>query len=453
MVVPGRPGNAMVCPITFSVRKLLTCCYRTDSIYCIPLHAPGSMIRELQERSAAVAPAAKDLLVKHPLVRFRYWIHRKEVHHELQSATQLRALHSTIASYSNAEASSSPSMDIDEDGVDSSSLSETPLLIALFGWSLVVPAPPEPRRVSTMKSASRPSSPALSRASSVSLPQTPPRQKTPALPASSAEGSISAAFSMPKQSLDFNFRIPSTLTKKQENTLLQCELCQRRVGLWTFTKRQDTTDYSNDKASSPAAIDTTPVTVTSAAQSSRSKKSLPQRAFDLLKEHRSYCPYAVRSTIVPTLPSQSAPQIPATPSRSSLYSVNAPSFTSRSSLERSPNSIPGAVEGWRAALTVVLRYNMAEKQRIEYTIMSSAASRDDSSTTDNNEEAMDVDNVKAMVSGVKARGVSLTILQQSFQWLIVDRVKTSSNMSRVYLVNFVWIHERTKGGWRRTEAF
>lgn len=61
----------------------------------------------------------------------------------------------------------------------------------------------------------------------------------------------------------------------------------------------------------------------------------------------------------------------------------------------------GALEGWRAVLTVVLRYGMAKKQGIEYNFL---APKD---PAQNEDDAMDIDNVKAMVSGVKARGVSL----------------------------------------------
>lgn len=64
--------------------------------------------------------------------------------------------------------------------------------------------------------------------------------------------------------------------------------------------------------------------------------------------------------------------------------------------------MPGALEGWRAVLTVVLRYGMVQKQRIEYTFL---APKDPNQETDDLDK-MDVDSVKAMVTGVKARGVS-----------------------------------------------
>ena len=65
------------------------------------------------------------------------------------------------------------------------------------------------------------------------------------------------------------------------------------------------------------------------------------------------------------------------------------------------NCAPGALEGWRAILTVVLRYGMAQRQRIEYNFLAQGhpPEKVDEQTS------MDVD-VKAMVAGVKSRGVS-----------------------------------------------
>lgn len=60
------------------------------------------------------------------------------------------------------------------------------------------------------------------------------------------------------------------------------------------------------------------------------------------------------------------------------------------------------MEGWRAVVTVVLRYGMAQKQRIEYSLL---AQREMAEGEDDDWEKMDVDNVKAMVNGVKSRGV------------------------------------------------
>ncbi|KAF9522062.1 C3HC zinc finger-like-domain-containing protein [Crepidotus variabilis] len=372
-----------------------------DAIYCIPLMAPGAMIRELQGRAAALEPTAKDILIKHPL-----------------TATQLNALRSTVASYSPPNpppqtASKDVSMESHQEALLPS---ETPLLAALFGWSLVPPAPPPTlRRASTMRSASGPPSPALSRASSVSLPRTPPRQKTPAPsnPTTAAPSTSTPISATPRPLSDLSFRIPSTLMNKPENTLLQCELCQRRIGLWAFSTRKLVVNGEGDTPSSPVTEINSTFGIPG-TPSTRPKKPLPQRAFDLLKEHRSYCPYTVKSTVIPSLssPPQATTNIPATPSRSSLYitsgsSTSISQITSRSSLERSSSGIPvpGAVEGWRAVLMVVLRYGMAEKQRMEYNFLTTSRDPEQNAgASGRDEDAMDVDNVKAMVSGVKARG-------------------------------------------------
>jgi hypothetical protein len=270
--------------------------------------------------------------------------------------------------------------------------SETAILASLFGWVLVPPAPPDPLRRTSLTRAnsvasSAPATPPRSRASSISLPRTPPKG--------------------PRKTTEFSLRLPTALLTKPENAMLQCELCQRRIGLWAFTARSlvDTTISSdiqlppaasvqNDGNSEAPAVPSTP-------SASRRTKPLPRRAFDFLKEHRSYCPYIVRSTTVPSLP---VPQTPSTPARSTSSNGHA----SSSSLSHvNLNNRNGVMEGWRAVVTVVLRYGMAQKQRIEYSLL---AQREMTEGEDDEWDKMDVDNVKAMVNGVKSRGVGFQLL-------------------------------------------
>lgn len=70
------------------------------------------------------------------------------------------------------------------------------------------------------------------------------------------------------------------------------------------------------------------------------------------------------------------------------------------------NTVPGALEGWRAILTVVLRYGMAQRQRIEYNFLV----RRHPPPEKDEQTPMDVDEVKAMVAGVKSSGVSPNII-------------------------------------------
>jgi len=153
--------------------------------------------------------------------------------------------------------------------------------------------------------------------------------------------------------------------------MLQCTLCQRRIGLWAFAP-QPAPNESISQHSTEGETETVKTQVN------------PQRHFDLLREHRSYCPYVVRSTFIPSLP---VPQR-ADPTREGLTRSN-------SSLAHL-NAPPGAFEGWRAALTVALRHGMAQKQRMQFNFM----------TNEPNDEGepMEVDGVKAMIAGVKSRG-------------------------------------------------
>jgi hypothetical protein len=70
------------------------------------------------------------------------------------------------------------------------------------------------------------------------------------------------------------------------------------------------------------------------------------------------------------------------------------------------NGVPGALEGWRAILTVVLRFGMARRQGIEYNFL--AQGHPPPEKVDE-QTSMDVD-VKAMVAGVKSRGVSPNLI-------------------------------------------
>ena len=70
------------------------------------------------------------------------------------------------------------------------------------------------------------------------------------------------------------------------------------------------------------------------------------------------------------------------------------------------NGVPGALEGWRAILTVVLRYGMAQRQRIEYNFF--AQGHPPPEKVDE-QTSMDVD-VKTMVAGVKSRGVGPNLI-------------------------------------------
>lgn len=273
----------------------------------------------------------------------------------LRSITASLSLGSSLVSCLEDENSASrPSSPVQED----SEPSDNAILTALFGWSILSPSALEtPHRASS------------SRACSVGPTMTPPRTPSISRYLHSPKSPASALSNLSTSSLN---KILSS-----ENALLCCPLCQRRVGLWAFSARPTSGEHftvPQDIAPDPAGQQV-------------------QRPFDLLKEHRSFCPYVVRSTAVPSPPITAS-------------SATNPNQSNANGHERttSPSQVrinAGDLEGWRAVLTTVLRYGM--KQRMAYAAFDIQA--DDQELEDR--EPMEIDTVKAMVNGVKSRGVSL----------------------------------------------
>jgi hypothetical protein len=161
-------------------------------------------------------------------------------------------------------------------------------------------------------------------------------------------------------------------TLSRENALLYCPLCQRRIGLWAFAPAQE----------GSSEVDGLTEGSGNSLNQARREKTQPQRPFDLLKEHRSFCPYVVRSTPVPSL---------------ALTWANADSHQGSFPASRI-ESDEGNLEGWRAVLTTVLRYDM--KQRVGYNVLNDETQSHDGDIN----EPTEVDAVKAMVTGVKSQG-------------------------------------------------
>lgn len=287
-----------------------------------------------------------------------------------QSASQLSSLRSAITSVkpfqaqSESENESAMQVDIGPEP------SDTAIVTALFGWSLAPPAPPSERnrtpslsRIATM---SRPASPSLSRSSSVSHTVHWGRADSPSPRPSSPLISISQLGGTPVRTR--TLRLSDIGKSARDASLLHCFLCQRRVGLWAFTTQ-----------STPSPLDGSPLP----------HPSTKKRQFDVLNEHRSYCPFVVSSTVVPKLPM---------PSTSPL-SANV--------------AADGAIEGWRAVLTVVLRRGLSDRQRNARLSLSGG----------NNEITHGIDDelegVEAMVAGVKNNGVSLCAQPDSLDRILI----------------------------------
>ncbi|KAJ3852318.1 zf-C3HC-domain-containing protein [Lentinula lateritia] len=329
------------------------CPWRTrqcdDSIYRIPLQSPASTVQNIKINAATLDKVLQDVEIKHPL-----------------TASQLSSLQSVISSFDP-----SPDMSLEKSVNHSLSIgiSQTAIITSLFGWTL---APERPRSTSTSRSNSRiPSAsrtPSRSRSSSV-VPVGSPDRPRPLL-----HTAVSQAMA-------------------RDTSLVHCVLCQRRVGLWAFAppKQPSATFLEASEASSPQ-------------QPRRNSSISIKRQFDLLKEHRSYCPYVVRSTVVPTLPSSPSVVSVSTPCTSNSH-IRSSSSTSQLNGTSGSRVGSNATEGWRAILAVVMRYRMAQRHQLSR--IQGLMTGDDAEGQRSSQDSIGVDDsVDMMVQGVKARGGS-----------------------------------------------
>ncbi|KIY51204.1 zf-C3HC-domain-containing protein [Fistulina hepatica ATCC 64428] len=317
------------------------------SIYCIPLQSPAAMVRTLRNNALQLEEPLRDVDANHPL-----------------TVTQLHSLRRAIlvcpllpppliedAADDNESRRSSPEAE--------HQLSDKAILAALFGWS---PAPPPapPRVPSLSRAVSRATT--FSRASSVSgAPSRAPSVAHDFTPGASELSSLARP-------------VPMHASTSLASSVLHCVLCQRRIGLWAFVASP------HDNASAPSTSKST-------------FASSPTRRFDLLKEHRAFCPYVVRSTMVPSL----ARVADSTRSpRSRVLSGMAVHSAAN------PNAL---MEGWRAVLTVVLRYGAGQqKAKARLQGLGSVHPTDGTQNVLAEEPAEEDDVVDAILAGVKRRG-------------------------------------------------
>ncbi|OCH94420.1 zf-C3HC-domain-containing protein [Obba rivulosa] len=346
-----------------------------DTIYRIPLQTPHAMAKEIKARALALDPVLQGVDVKHPM-----------------ASSQVQALVSTIHSVNlpnsgevNGDRSEFPPEEpfppINHNGTQQAQPSATAVLAALFGWSIAPHTQPPDRA----------SPPSLSRASSVA-PATPGRMQSRSSSVVSFRDNTPGPSTPrpPLQMMPSTPGVPAQLISgptRPDTTILHCALCQRRIGLWAFLPPRNAAD-SVTSSSSPGSQGTP-------------TRLHPQRQLDLLKEHRSYCPYVVRSTVLPTPPA---------PPPSATSNGRFPPAFSSSSLSQL-NGQPDAVDGWRAVLTVVLRYGMAQRQRLRLKRLRLQREEEeegepgaDGDAAMTEAEPIEVDRVEAMMAGVKSRG-------------------------------------------------
>lgn len=198
--------------------------------------------------------------------------------------------------------------------------SEPALVMSLFGWEPSLSHAP----ATTIGSANRRStlSQSLSRATSVTLA----KNGNTALALSSNNSGIRHSIDGRASPSPSSPTTPHGPSVDEKDVTVACQLCQRRLGLWAFSS--------------------TPPVANGAAPNAPGSPRLKTKArtLDVLKEHRSFCPYVVRSTPLPSFPgtSQQATSRPATPVGSNGNQL---------------------VEGWKAMLSVVGRSGLGMRRR------------------------------------------------------------------------------------------
>ncbi|KAI0775329.1 zf-C3HC-domain-containing protein [Trametes elegans] len=339
-----------------------------DSIYHVPLQTPLATIREIKTRAVLLDTVMSEVEIKHPL-----------------TAAQVQSLFRIISSVSlpspDFREESSPSTPPRETTPTPSrprpEPSEKAVLTALFGWTILPPSPPpDPLKTPSVSRASSiapttPSRIAFSRASSVARDGTP----TPSTPRPPLRMHSTAST---------NSQLPVVAcVPHADTTLLFCTLCQRRIGLWAFLPKHPQADVDMIGDGDNA-------------------KAQQQRQLDILREHRPYCPYVVRSTVVPSLPAPS-PATPAAQQKGHERSSSVASVASASSSSTALNVQPGAMEGWRAVMAVVSRYGTLQRQRLGLNRVPSGRVTEGSPESSESGDAQS-DSIDAMVAGVKTHG-------------------------------------------------
>ncbi|KAI6034814.1 zf-C3HC-domain-containing protein [Pisolithus marmoratus] len=357
-----------------------------DSVYRVPLQSPSLTARDMRTTAVVLGPIISNIAIKHPLTPSQL--------SSLRTAMSMASAHTPPPGDPSA-------MQVDEPApLPSSELSDTAFIVALFGWQPAPSSLDDRRRTSSMSasrsgsfvaSVSMPPTPALSRASSVSRSFTE-REGTPIpMPGPSASPRIGRSASRIQLSVSpvrprcMNDAFPSSAsamrlstssTPAKDMSLVHCPLCQRRVGLWSFaTKMLSEEDSTSEEQQQQqqSLSSTNGKSVSVFASAARTPGSQSRRPFDVVKEHRSYCPYVVQSTAVPSLPSTTA--------------IGTPNVS---------GSGGGLVEGWRAVLTVVQRHKLSQRQRLSRFV---PGNEDTESTRDE-----ELEGVEAMVAGVKSKG-------------------------------------------------
>ncbi|CAE6381908.1 unnamed protein product [Rhizoctonia solani] len=295
------------------------------SIYRLPLKGSSALVRDITKRAASLPRTAERVLIKHPL-----------------SGPELEVLSAAVAGVEVSQDDTAPfdsATQIMPSHYTGADLSQNAIVLALFGWeqhsspmkqtsfsSLDLVRNRSSSRLghtrSTSGNGSGRSTPvpqgsatlerkASGSVRSVTFADSPQRRlgkgrEHEPVPLSAIEStsgddeSIAASHEAepvhPPPRASTSRREGSGSSDGQGSDMIQCALCQRRVGLWTFVPPVPLAQASPELV---AGESTVPTVV-------RTPPSPSSRPLDVLREHRTFCPYVIRTTPL-TIPNDGKP--------------------------------------------------------------------------------------------------------------------------------------------------
>ncbi|KAL5634923.1 hypothetical protein ACGC1H_002821 [Rhizoctonia solani] len=296
------------------------------SIYRLPLKGSSALVRDITKRAASIPRAAERVLIKHPL-----------------SGPELEVLSAAVAGVEVSQDDTAPfdsATQIMPSHYTGADLSQNAIVLALFGWEQHLSPVKQQTSFSSLDLVRNRSSSRLGHTRSTSGNgsgrSTPVPQGSTTLERKASGSVRSVTFAdSPQRRLgkgrehepvplsaiestsgdDENIAAsheaepahppPRASTSRREGSgssdgqgsdMIQCTLCQRRVGLWTFVPPIPPAQASPE----PVADESTVPTIV------RTPPSPSPRPLDVLREHRTFCPYVIRTTPL-TIPNDAKP--------------------------------------------------------------------------------------------------------------------------------------------------
>ncbi|KAH7341748.1 C3HC zinc finger-like-domain-containing protein [Rhizoctonia solani] len=297
------------------------------SIYRLPLRGSSALVRDITKRAAALPRTVERVLVKHPM-----------------GGSELDALSTAVASVEVSQDDTAPfdsATQITPSHYTGADLSQNAIILALFGWeqhsspmkqtsfsSLDLVRNRSTSRLghtrSTSGNGSGRSTPVLQgnttlerkpsgSVRSVTFADSPQRRlgkgrehepvPLSAIESTSGDDDESIAASHEAETVH---PPPRASTSRREGSgssdgqgrddMIQCALCQRRVGLWTFVSPVPPSQLPSELVTGESVV---PAVV-------RTPPSPSPRPLDVLREHRTFCPYVIRTTPL-TIPNDEEP--------------------------------------------------------------------------------------------------------------------------------------------------